>query len=203
MVRQKKSTSRLVGGNAGPAAGLSGKKRKASVGFGLGRGGASRAGGGGGGGGGGGAPKRRRYRPGTRALMEIRHFQKSTDLLLRKLPFARLVRPRRAARGALCPPLRPRAPHSLSLSLSPRRPPCACCCARAALQVKEVQLQFNNKAMRWQESALRALQTASEDYLVHLFEDANLCAIHGKRVTIMVKDIQLSRRIRGSAGSRL
>ena len=69
--------------------------------------------------------------------------------------------------------------------------------------MKEVQLQFNNKAMRWQESALRALQTASEDYLVHLFEDANLCAIHGKRVTIMVKDIQLSRRIRGSAGSRL
>lgn len=37
------------------------------------------------------ARKRRRYRPGTFALREIRHYQKTTDLLLRKLPFARLV----------------------------------------------------------------------------------------------------------------
>ena len=34
-------------------------------------------------------------------------------------------------------------------------------------------------------------------YLVGLFEDTNLCAIHAKRVTIMPKDIQLARRIRG------
>ena len=118
MVRQKKSTSRLVGGNAGPAPGLSGKKRKASVGFGLGRGGAARAGGGRGGGGGGGAPKRRRYRPGTRALMEIRHFQKSTELLLRKLPFARLVRARRAG---VRRPLPAHCARVLPHSLSPRR----------------------------------------------------------------------------------
>lgn len=38
---------------------------------------------------------------------------------------------------------------------------------------------------------------AAEDYLVHLYEDANLEAIHGKRVTIQTKDIQLARRIRG------
>ena len=43
----------------------------------------------------------------------------------------------------------------------------------------------------------KALQSATETYLVHVFEDANLCAIHGKRVTLMVKDIQLARRIRG------
>jgi histone H3/H4 len=40
-------------------------------------------------------------------------------------------------------------------------------------------------------------QEASEAYLVGLFEDTNLCAIHAKRVTIMPKDIQLARRIRG------
>ena len=41
------------------------------------------------------------------------------------------------------------------------------------------------------------LQEASEAYLVGLFEDTNLCAIHAKRVTIMPKDVQLARRIRG------
>ena len=41
------------------------------------------------------------------------------------------------------------------------------------------------------------LQEASEAYLVGLFEDTNLCAIHAKRVTIMPEDIQLVRRIRG------
>ena len=40
---------------------------------------------------------------------------------------------------------------------------------------------------RWQVEALMALQEAAEFYLVHLFEDANLCAIHAKRVTIFVK----------------
>ncbi len=44
---------------------------------------------------------------------------------------------------------------------------------------------------------MRRLQEAAEAYLVSIFEDANLCAIHAKRVTIQVKDIQLSRRIRG------
>ena len=43
----------------------------------------------------------------------------------------------------------------------------------------------------------RASPLCSEAYLVGLFEDTNLCAIHAKRVTIMPKDIQLARRIRG------
>lgn len=42
-----------------------------------------------------------------------------------------------------------------------------------------------------------ALQEAAEAYCVGLFEDTNLCAIHAKRVTVMPKDMQLARRIRG------
>mmetsp|Transcript_33867 Transcript_33867/g.56928 ORF Transcript_33867/g.56928 Transcript_33867/m.56928 type:complete len:158 (+) Transcript_33867:120-593(+) len=99
------------------------------------------------------APVKRRHRPGEKALKEIRQYQRSTELLIRKLPFARLV--------------------------------------------KEIQMQFTNKDLRWQASALLAMQEAAEAHLVHLFEDANLCTIHSKRVTVMVKDIQLARRIRG------
>ena len=100
----------------------------------------------------GGVKKPHRYRPGTVALREIRRYQKSTDLLIRKLPFQRLVR--------------------------------------------EIAQDFKND-LRFQGSAVLALQEASEAYLVGLFEDTNLCAIHAKRVTIMPKDIQLARRIRG------
>ena len=96
------------------------------------------------------------------ALKEIRRFQKTTDLLIRKMPFARLVR-------------------EISNELSP-------------------------EPLRYTAESLLALQEATEDFLVHLFddcnlvglfEDANLCAIHAKRVTIMPKDLQLARRIRG------
>jgi histone H3/H4 len=96
---------------------------------------------------------RRRYRPGERALREIRYWQRNTDLCIRKLPFARLV--------------------------------------------KEVQTYFSRKEFRWQANAILALQEAAEAHLVSLFEDAYLCTIHAKRVTLMVKDIQLARRIRG------
>ncbi|KAI9049339.1 hypothetical protein LZ554_007183 [Drepanopeziza brunnea f. sp. 'monogermtubi'] len=102
--------------------------------------------------------KKRRYKPGTRALQEIRKYQKSTELLLMKLPFSRLVR-------------------EIALTLRPA-----------------------GSGMRWQSQAIQALQEASEAFLVHLFEDTNLCAIHAKRVTIMQKDIQLARRIRGAWG---
>ena len=50
---------------------------------------------------------------------------------------------------------------------------------------------------RFTATAIKALQEAAEAYLVGLFEDTNLCAIHAKQVTIMPKDIQLARRIRG------
>ncbi|KAK2466280.1 hypothetical protein APHAL10511_001922 [Amanita phalloides] len=104
--------------------------------------------------------KKRRFRPGTVALREIRKYQKSTDLLLQKLPFARLVR-------------------------------------EIAMDMTTDMNQYGEGGLRWQSSALLALQEATEAYLVHLFEDANLCAIHAKRVTLMTRDIQLARRIRG------
>lgn len=96
--------------------------------------------------------KPHRYRPGTVALQEIRRYQKSTELLIRKLPFQRLVR--------------------------------------------EIAQDYKTD-LRFQSSALAALQEASESYLTGLFEDTNLCAIHAKRVTILPKDMALARRIRG------
>jgi histone H3 len=98
------------------------------------------------------AKKPHRYRPGTVALREIRRYQKSTDLLIRKLPFQRLVR--------------------------------------------EVAQEFRTD-LKFEGTALWALQEASEAYLVALFEDTNVCAIHANRVTIMPRDMQLARRIRG------
>ena len=100
----------------------------------------------------GGVKKPHRYKPGTVALREIRRFQKSTELLIRKLPFQRLVR--------------------------------------------EIAQDFKTD-LRFQSSAIGALQEAVEAYLVGLFEDTNLCAIHAKRVTIQKKDMQLARRLRG------
>lgn len=99
-----------------------------------------------------GVKKPHRYRPGTVALREIRRFQKSCELLIRKLPFQRLVR--------------------------------------------EISQDFNTE-LRFQSHAILALQEAAEAYLVGLFTDTNLCAIHAKRVTIQPKDMQLARRIRG------
>ena len=65
--------------------------------------------------------------------------------------------------------------------------------------VREIAQDFKND-LRFQSTAISALQEAAESYLVSLFEDTNLCAIHAKRVTIMPKDVQLARRIRGEEG---
>ncbi len=65
--------------------------------------------------------------------------------------------------------------------------------------VREIANDFM-KDLRFQGSAILALQEASESYLVGLLEDTNLCAIHAGRVTISPKDIQLARRIRGEHG---
>ena len=107
----------------------------------------------------GGVKKRYRYRPGTVALKQIRQYQKSTELLIRKLPFQRLVWEIASDSEVIKSPL----------------------CGK----------------VRFQSAAIMALQEATEAYLVGLFEDSNLCAIHARRVTIMPKDIQLARRIRG------
>jgi histone H3/H4 len=100
----------------------------------------------------GGVKRPHRFRPGTVALREIRKYQKTTNLLLLKGPFARLVR--------------------------------------------EISQDFRAD-LRYNSHALLVLQEAAEAYLTSLFEDTNLCAIHAKRVTIMPKDMQLARRIRG------
>ncbi|CAM8915419.1 unnamed protein product [Rhodiola kirilowii] len=100
-----------------------------------------------------GVKKKRRWRPGTRALREIRHFQKSTKLLIPAAPFIRTVR--------------------------------------------EITYQYSPEVSRWTAEALVALQEASEDFLVHLFEDGMLCAIHARRVTLMKKDFELARRLKG------
>ena len=62
--------------------------------------------------------------------------------------------------------------------------------------VREI-AQENKSDLRFQGSAILALQEATEAYMVSLFEDTNLAAIHAKRVTIMPKDIALARRLRG------
>jgi histone H3 len=69
--------------------------------------------------------------------------------------------------------------------------------SRLVREVAEEYGRQTNKVYRFQSTAVLALQEASEAYLIGLFEDTNLCAIHAKRVTIMPKDIQLARRIRG------
>ncbi|CDP08700.1 unnamed protein product [Coffea canephora] len=97
--------------------------------------------------------KKYRHRPGTVALREIRHFQRTWKLLIPAAPFIRLV--------------------------------------------KEISNFYTLDVTRWTAEALVALQEAAEDYLVQLFEDAMLCAIHAKRVTLMKKDWELARRLGG------
>ena len=107
----------------------------------------------------GGVKKPHRYRPGTVALREIRRFQKTTELLIRKAPFQRLVR-------------------EIAQKIS------------------------KNKDLRFQSLAVLALHEASEAYMVGMFEDTNLCALHAKRVTIMPRDMLLARRLRGETWTK-
>ncbi len=100
----------------------------------------------------GGVKKPHRFHPGTVALREIRKHQKTTNLLIPRQRFQRLVR--------------------------------------------EIAQDLRSD-VRFQATALEALQETAEAYLVSLFEDANLSAIHAKRVTIQPKDIQLARQVRG------
>ena len=69
---------------------------------------------------------------------------------------------------------------------------------RAAFQrlVRAISLEMDH-TLRFHSQALLALQEAAEAYIVGLFEDTNLCAIHAKRVTVQRSDMDLARRIRG------
>ena len=93
-----------------------------------------------------------RLRPGVKAMQEVMHYQKTTELLIQKVSFQRVVR--------------------------------------------ELCAKMMKSHIRFESQALLALQEAAESYLVGLFEDANLCTAHAKRITVRPQDIQLSRRIR-------
>ena len=56
---------------------------------------------------------------------------------------------------------------------------------------------FPEQGIRFSLRGIAALHVASEDYLIGLFEDSYLCALHAKRVTLMKKDMTLARRLRG------
>ena len=94
---------------------------------------------------------KRHFRPGTVALRQIKQYQKSTELLIRKIPFQRLVR--------------------------------------------EIVYQLKDESYRFQSHALLALQEVAEDFLINMFDQCNQIATHGKRTTLMVKDIQLWDRL--------
>ncbi|ETN78321.1 core histone H2A/H2B/H3/H4 [Necator americanus] len=94
---------------------------------------------------------KRRYRPGARALLNIRKLQKSTCHLIPKSSFQRVVR--------------------------------------------EVAADLYGPTYRFTVGALSALQEISEAFLVRLFDDANTCAVHRKRVTLLPSDMQLVRRL--------
>merc|ERR1711935_401165 len=96
--------------------------------------------------------RKTKYRPGQKALREIRFYQKNTQLLIRKAPFARFVR--------------------------------------------DVASDFI-PGTKFSSVALETIQDMVERYVVAMYEDSNLCAIHAKRVTIYRKDMQLARRLRG------
>ncbi len=57
---------------------------------------------------------------------------------------------------------------------------------------------YPNNELRWTKDALSCLQEAAEAYIISVMSDANLCARHGKRVTLMPKDLHLIVRIRGT-----
>jgi histone H3 len=87
------------------------------------------------------------------AAREIHKFQKTTDLLIRKAPFQRLI--------------------------------------------QELALKFGKTDLQMQSTAVLALQEAAEYFMIDVFNDTNLCALHSKRVTIMVKDLVLACLIQG------
>nr|AKA94138.1 centromere-specific variant of histone H3 [Vicia peregrina]AKO62853.1 centromere-specific histone H3-2 [Vicia peregrina] len=97
--------------------------------------------------------KKRRNKPGTVVLHEIRKWQKAVKLIIPYAPFVRLVR--------------------------------------------EITNQVSSLVTRWTPGALISLQEAAEDCLVRMFEAGWLCALHAKRVTLMKKDIELTRRLTG------
>lgn len=134
MAAQTKQTA--VKSKAAPKRALGAKKGKKSAG----------------GSGGAGLKKAFRWKPGTVALRQVKRLQKSTELLVARAPFSRLVR----------------------------------------------EIAESHKAgLRFQSSAVAAIQEATEAFVISLLSDANLTALHANRVTALPRDLQLVRRLRG------
>ncbi|KZS17669.1 histone H3-like centromeric protein cnp1 [Daphnia magna] len=95
---------------------------------------------------------KKRYRPGARALKEIRHYQRGTGLLIPRSPFARIIR-------------------QISEELA------------------------GHSTLRFTAEALECLQVAAEAVIVQLFQDSVLTMLNAKRLTLMVRDMQVVRRI--------
>ena len=110
----------------------------------------------------GGIKKPHHYRPGMVALREIRRYQKSTECLIKRSPFQKLIRE-----------------ISQEYRVCPQGP------GTPSMQV------------RFQSTAITALQEAAENFIGGLFEDVNLLDVHAKRVTVMPQDVRLALRIRG------
>lgn len=113
----------------------------------------------------------RRYRAPESALKNIRQFQRKAPMMLLKAPFQRLIRDVTRSLG--------RREESLRYSFD------SMCYLKLFL-------------IRWTAHALYTIQYAAEDYMVSLFEDAQACTSHAKRVTLMPQDLRLARRIRGT-----
>lgn len=107
----------------------------------------------------GGEARRRRFRPGTVALREIRRYQQQINLLVPRLPFARLV--------------------------------------REIIQVVQGGRVEGGLQFRVGSTAMEAMQQATEALAVGLYEDANLAAIHARRVTVSKGDLEIARRLQG------
>ncbi|KAF4401115.1 hypothetical protein G4B88_013956 [Cannabis sativa] len=132
------------------------------------------------------ARKKRRYKPGTKALREIRQYQKTWTLLIPFAPFIRTVR-------------------EISNQFAPEITRWQ---AEALVAIQEFTKTNIPENIGSVESGGKLVllftvvqenlrHEAAEDFLVHLFEDSMLCAIHAKRVTLMKKDFELARRLGG------
>ena len=108
-----------------------------------------------------GVKKPHRYRPGTVALREIHRYQKSTNLLLPKVSFQRLLR---------------------DVTID------------TVDQLKKMYTKLKDPS-RMTVATVQCLQAASEAIITKTLEDANLCAIHTKRVTVQPKDLELAHRL--------
>jgi len=83
-------------------------------------------------------------------------------------------------------------------------PPCVCTrvhvfrfCSQVRELSNDVTCHQGPGPFRWTDQALLGLQEATEDFITHLMQDVQMCALHAKRITVQVRDMMLARRIRG------